>query len=240
MATGNLRTLQNPGLRSENDDEDLIDVLFKLGETIRERRSPKYGFMRKDGIYNKVATSKIIAVEQIAQLFLIMSGEHGLAPNIHAIDVQLQPGSTDFQADLRHITNIATILRAPDHLLIVQAKEDILEAAHRSTTICVYTGALGERQIDNLDPPPVRFLRPSEKYSIFGLSPVHRVLREGDLNDPEDTVEVLIEQDGVKITAGALSITLSDSLRHLEINGGSVAVEGKVTALEIWKVGHEV
>ena len=48
MATGNSRTFQNPGRRSEDDDEDLIDVLFNLGETIRQRRSPKYGFKRKD------------------------------------------------------------------------------------------------------------------------------------------------------------------------------------------------
>ena len=48
MATGDSRTFQNPGLRSEDDDEDLIDVLFRLGETIRQRRSPKYGFKRKD------------------------------------------------------------------------------------------------------------------------------------------------------------------------------------------------
>ena len=48
MATGNSHTFQNPGHRSEDDDEDLIDVLFRLGETIRERRSPKYGFKRKD------------------------------------------------------------------------------------------------------------------------------------------------------------------------------------------------
>jgi len=48
MATGNSRTFRNPGLRSEDDDEDLIDVLFRLGEKIRQRRPPKYGFMRKD------------------------------------------------------------------------------------------------------------------------------------------------------------------------------------------------
>ena len=48
MATGTLRTSQNSCLRSEDDDEDLVDVLFRLGETIRERRSPKYGFKRKD------------------------------------------------------------------------------------------------------------------------------------------------------------------------------------------------
>jgi hypothetical protein len=167
-----------------------------------------------------------------------MSGEHGLAPIIQAIDVQLQPGNTEFQADMRHITNIATILQAPDHLLIVQAGEDVPEAAHQSTTICVYTGAFGERQIDGLNPPRVRFLRLGEKYSIFGLSPVHRVLQEGT-NDPEDTIEVLIEQDGVKIVAGALSLTLGGSLRHLEINGRSMAFKGKVTALEIWKVGYE-
>jgi len=185
-----------------------------------------------------VATSNIIAVEQLAQLFLIMSGEYGLAPKPQDIVVQLQPGSTDFQANMGHITNIPTILRAPDHLLIVQATEDTSEAAHQSTTICKYTGALGELQIDDLDPPRVRFLRPGEKYSIFGLSPVHRVLQQRT-SDPEDTIEVLIEQDGVKITAGALSLTLGDSLRHLEINGRSMAFEGKVTALEIWKVGYE-
>ncbi|KAI4954795.1 hypothetical protein J4E86_006105 [Alternaria arbusti] len=190
------------------------------------------------GVYNEVATTKIIAVEQLAQLFLIMSDEHSLAPNIQAIDVQLQPGSTDFQADMRLITKIATILRAPDHLLIVQAKEDISEAAHQSTTICVYTGALGERQINNLDPPWVRFIRPREKYSIFGVSPVHRVFQKGT-NDPEDTLEILAEQDGVKITAGALSLAFSDALRGVEINAGSMVFEGKVVALEIWKVGYE-
>ncbi|KAI4710862.1 hypothetical protein J4E89_004452 [Alternaria sp. Ai002NY15] len=184
------------------------------------------------------ATSKIVPVEQFAQLFLIMSGGYGLAPNIRAIDVQLQPGSTDFQADMRHSTNIATVLRAPNHLLIVQAKEDISEAAHQSTTICVYTGALGEPQIDDLDPTRVRFLRHGEKYSIFELSPVHRVFQKGT-NDPEDTLEVLVEQDGVKITAGALSLAFSDALRRVEINAGSMVCKGKVVALEIWKVGYE-
>ena len=89
-----------------------------------------------------------------------MSGEYGLAPNIQAIDVQLQPGSTDFQADMGHITNIATLLQAPDHILIVQAKEDTLKAPQQLTTICVYTGAFGELQSDDLDPLRVRFLRP--------------------------------------------------------------------------------
>ncbi|KAI4656890.1 uncharacterized protein J4E78_006781 [Alternaria triticimaculans] len=190
------------------------------------------------GVYNRVATSKTIAVEQLAQLFLIMSRDYDLAPYIQAIDVQLQPGSINFQADMRHITNIATILQAPDHLLIVQTTEDTSEAAHQSTTICVYTGALGGLQIDNLDPPRVRFLRPGEKYSIFGLCPVHRVFQKAT-NDPEDTLEVLAEQDGVKMTAGALSLTLGDSLRHLEVDGRSMAFEGKITALEIWKVGYE-
>lgn len=235
IATGNPRTFQNPGHRSEDDDEDLIDVLFRLGETIRERRSPKYGFKRKDVM---VATSKIITVEQLAQLFLIMCSGYGLAPDIQAITVQFQPGSTNFQADMRHIPNIATLLQTPDHLLIVQAEEDISEAAYQSTTFCVYTGALEELQIHDLDRPRVRFRRPGEKYSIFGLSPVHHVFQKG-INDPKDTLEVLTEQDGVRITTGALSLTFNDSLRHLEINGGSMAFEGKVTALEIWNVGYE-
>ncbi|KAH6865722.1 hypothetical protein BKA58DRAFT_461692 [Alternaria rosae] len=283
IATGNPRTFQNPGHRSEDDDEDLIDVLFRLGETIRERRSPKHGFKRKDvisaapllpssysrslegsvsvrdlevlldlivslisrlfgvaeqpvnqavvqciiegfrqnsrdmtsvewptfrdtilssvtliksypnllsvleafieqsfgitpdfwhgllyplaiaGVYKMVVTSKIIAVEQLAQLFLIMCSGYGLAPDNQAIIVPLQPGSTNFQADMRHITNITTLLQTPDHLLIVQAREDISEAAYQSTTFCVYTGALGELQIHDLDRPRVRFRRPGEK-----------------------------------------------------------------------------
>ena len=167
-----------------------------------------------------------------------MSDEHGLAPNIQAIYVQLQPGSTNFQADMRHITNIATISRAPDHLLIVRAKEDISEAAHQSITIRVYTGAPEEPQIDDLDPPRVRFLRPGEKYSIFGISLVHRVFQKGT-NDPEDTSEVRPENDGMSVTAGPLSLAFSDALRRVEINAGSMAFEGKVVALEIWKVGYE-
>jgi len=167
-----------------------------------------------------------------------MSGGYGLAPNIQAINVQLQPGSTDFQADMRHITNIATMLRAPDHLLIVQAKDDTSKAPQQLTNICVYTGAFGELQIHGLDPPRARFLRPGEKYSIFGISPVYRVFQKGT-NDPEDTLEILAEQDGVKITAEALSLAFSDALRRVEINAGSMIFAGKVVALEIWKVGYE-
>jgi hypothetical protein len=48
IATGSQQPLHDPRQRSEDDDEDLIDVLFKLGETINERRSPKFAFRRRN------------------------------------------------------------------------------------------------------------------------------------------------------------------------------------------------